>query len=338
MLLLTALLTLPLLSPSVPVGGLDCAQVDEQSKWIVHSYTEAFRATQLHQELKAMDKEGELERDLSEVASEFGIQLLEDVHSITAYGTVLGEEHGVVLVRGNANIESALAKAQTKGHGKPIRLGERDCMQWGEGDEPAVSCLLPATGERRELVLARTQTELAQALAVLDKQRPALESTPQSELYAAPSAGTIAFVAASGILEELAGAHGHDVQQLSVMTRLAKGLRLELGETSGNLFLDLRLRTERPEDAQRIQKIFDGLLALPGLLHGDSETGEVFDRLSQAIRVESLNEVAHLRFQFGTQALFQEIRRLQESLDEDASEHLRALHPRPGKKPAENPK
>jgi hypothetical protein len=318
MLLLTALLVLPLLSAPVPAGGLDRAQVDAQAKWVAHLDIETFRATQLHKELKAMDTEGEFERGLAEVASQHGIQLLDDVHSITAYGTELGEEHGVVIVRGNANVESALAKAQTDAGGTPVRLGTRECIQWGKGGDSAISCLLPATGDRRELLVARTQADLVQALAVLDKQRPALESAPQSELYAAPSAGTIAFVAASGILEELAGAHGHDVQQLSVMTRLAKGLRLELGENSGNLFLDLRLRTEKPEDAQRIQKVLEGVLAASGFLHdSNSEAGEVINRLTQAIKVEALNEIAHVRFQYAAKALLGEIQKLHGLDDEE---------------------
>ena len=121
------------------------------------------------------------------------------------------------------------------------------------------------------------------------------------------------------------------------MTRLAKGLRLELGESAGNLYLDLRLRTEKPEDAQRIQRIFDGLLALPGLLHGDSEAGEVLDRLTQAIRVESLNEVAHVRFQYPSKALFAEIQLLQGlDIEEHAEEHLKSLHG--GKQPGEQRK
>lgn len=324
MTLLTALIALPLLAcpgAPVPTPGLDRAQVDATAKWVAHIDIEALRATQLFLEVKAADKEGELDEFLSEVSAEHGIQVLEDVFSITAYGTSLGEEHGIVLVEANAHVEAALAAAQEKHGARSLRIRERDCVQWGPGPEDGFSYLSAGTGDRRQVVLSKTQADLEQALDVLDKKRPALDTQPQSDLYAPPSAGTFAFVAATGILEELAGVHGHDVKQVSAAARLAKGLRIELGETSGNLFLDLRLRTEKPEDAQRIQRIFDGLLALPGLLHGgDTEAGEVLDRLTLAIKVEALNEIAHVRFTYPSKALFGEIQKLHGLDDEGHDE------------------
>jgi hypothetical protein len=131
------------------------------------------------------------------------------------------------------------------------------------------------------------------------------------------------------------------VQQISAMARLAKGLRIELGESGGNMVLDLRLRTEKAEDAKRVQRIFDGLLALPGLLHSDSEAGEVIDRLVQAISVEAQNDAAHLRFQYGAHALFTELVRLKGlGLEEHGEEALKSLHGHggQGQKPTEKPK
>jgi len=340
MLLLTALIALPLSCSPAPAGGLDRTQVDAQAKWLAHLDIETFRATQLYQEIKAADKEGEIEKGLAKVASEHGIQLFEDVYSVTAYGTALGEDHGVVIVRANAHVDAAFAKWQEQSGARAIRIGERDCIQWGENDSAGFSCLRPTTGDRREIVLAKSQADIAQALDVLDKKRPGLDSQPQSDLFAPPTAGTFAFVAASGILEELAGPEGHDVQQLSAMARLAKGVRVELGESGGSMVLDLRLRTEKPEDAKRVQRIFDGLLALPGLLHGDSEMGEVIDRLTQAITVEVVNDSAHLRFQYGAHALFTELQLLH-GLDEHAEGALKSLHEQHGKrgeKPTEKPK
>ncbi len=337
--LLTALIALPLLACPAIAGGIDRTQVDASAKWVAHLDVEAFRSTQLYQELKAADKEGELERGLAQIASEHGVQVLDDIFSVTAYGTALGEEHGVVIVQANEHVEAALAAAQQKAGAKSLKLRERDCVQWGEGAQGGYSCLRAGTGDWRQIVLSKSQADLEQALDVLDKKRPALDSQPQSELFAAPAAGTFAFVAASGILEELAGMHGHDVKQVSAAARLAKGLRIELGETTGNLFLDLRLRTEKPEDAQRIQRIFDGLLALPGLMGGESEAGEVIDNLTAAIKVEALNEIAHVRFQYAAKALFAELQKLQAlGLEEHAEQHLKALHGGGAKKQQDKPK
>ena len=155
MMLLTALIALPLLAGS----GIDRTQVDASAKWVAHFDVEAFRATQLFQELKAADKEGEIDRALSEVAEEHGIQVLDDVFSITAYGTALGEEHGVVLVQANAHVEAALAAAQQKNGAKSLRVRERDSLQWGAGAESGFSCLLPTTGDRRQIVLTKTQAD-----------------------------------------------------------------------------------------------------------------------------------------------------------------------------------
>ena len=335
--LLTALIALPLLSLPVLAGGIDRTQVDAQAKWVAHLDIEGFRSTQLFKEIQAADKEGEIEKGLARIASEHGIQLFEDVYSVTAYGTALGEEHGVVIVRTNAHAEAALAAAQLKAGAKTLRVGERDCIQWGEGGDAGFSFLRAGTGELREVVFAKSQADLGAALEVLDKKRPALDTLPRSDLFPEPAVGTFAYVAASGILDELAGPSGHNVQQVSAMARLAKGVRLEIGEVGGGMFLDLRLRTDKPEDAKRIQRIFDGLLALPGLMHNDTEGSEVIDRLTQAINVESINEFAHLRFQYGTHALFSEIQALQAL---GIGEGLESLHGggKHGHKSEEKPK
>lgn len=321
--LLPTLIALPFLALPALAGGLDRTQVDAQAKWVAHLDVERFRGSQFFQELKAADKNGEIEQGLARVASEQGIQLLDDVYSVTAYGTAVGPEHGIVLLQANAHVEAALTLWQQKAGAKAVRIGERDCLQWGAGDNGGYSCLLPAAegSERRTIVLSKSLGEIGLALDVLAKKRPGLDTAAQSELYTEPAAGTFAYVAASGILDELAGPAGRGVQPVSAAARLTKGVRIEVGESAGSLFVDLRLRTERPEDAQKVQRILDGLLAMPGLLQGDSETAEVLDRLTQAVHVEALAEVAHVRFQYGAQALFAELQKLQ-ALGADEQERL----------------
>ncbi|MBK7643569.1 MAG: hypothetical protein IPJ19_11085 [Planctomycetes bacterium] len=315
MMLLSTLIALPLLACPPAAGGFDRAQIDAQAKWVAHLDLEAFQATQLFQQVKAADKEGELDRGLAELAQQRGLDLFGDVFSLTVYGTDAGKENGVVIVQGSDKLDAAVAKLRDEQGGRTLQIAGHDCLQWGKGEHAdGFSSLSSLSGtQRRQLVLAKSQVDLEHALAVLDKQRPSLDAAPQSDLYAAPAAGTFAFAAASGILDEIAGTHGHEVQQFSAAARLTKGVRFELGENSGSLFADLSLRTERPEDALKLKKIFDGLLVLPGLVMGDTEAGESIERLTQAVHIEALNQLVHLHFQYGAAALFAEFQALKDA-------------------------
>lgn len=308
--LCSALIALPLLTLPALAGGLDRSQVDSGAKWIAHVDLEAFKSTQLFREIQAEDKNGELERGLAELARTQGLRLFDDVFSVTAYGTSKDGDSAVVLVQASAHVDAALQKWQNEAGAKPVKLGERDCIEWGGGHGGGFSWVNTTGSERRQIVLAKSAAGLQRAIEVLEKKREALGLDTPAELTLAPANGSFAFVAVSGILDELGNLGRHGPENLSAAARLAKGMRLELGENAGTLFMDVRLRAEKPEDALRLKKVFDGLLALPGLMQNSTETSEIIDRLVQAISTETLGETMHMRFQYGAHAFFDELRRV----------------------------
>ncbi len=315
--LLSALIVLPLVSLPALAGGLDRSQVDGQAKWIAHLDLEAFKSTQFFREIQAEDKEGAIEKGLAEFAAASGIQIFEDVYSVTAYGSTRDGDMGVVLVQASAHIEPALVKWQKELGAKPVTIGERACIEWGGGHGGGFSWVNGTGSDRRQIVLAKSAAALQLALDVLDHKRPALATDAAAELVLAPSAGTFAFVAANGVLDDLGlGGHGSPVG-VSAAARLTKGIRLELGENAGSVFFDVRLRAEKNEDAIKLKKVFDGLLALPGLMQNETETSEIVDRLTQAITTETLGESMHMRFQYGAHALFDELRKIKSLAEED---------------------
>lgn len=317
--LLQTLLALPLLALPALAGELDRTRVDANAKWIAHIDVEALRRTQLFQEIRAADTEGRLEKGLAELAQTEGIRLFEDLLSVTAWGTSRDGDGAVVVLQTSANVEPALVRWQEKAGAKKVTIGERDCVEWGEGHEAGFSWTsASADGARRQIVLSKSAAGLQQAMELLDGKRPSLAQTTGSELYPAPTTGTFAYVVASGILDGL-DTIGGDAAQVSVAARLTKAVRLELGESAGSLFLDLRLRTEKAQDAQKVKRIFDGLLALVGMFAGEPEVTEIVERVTQAITVEALNEIVHLRFQYGSHALFSELLRLK-AIEEEQHE------------------
>lgn len=333
--LCSALIALPLLSLPALAGGLDRNQVDSRAKWIAHVDLEAFKSTQLFREIQAEDKNGDIERGLAELARTQGVRLFDDVFSVTAYGTSKDGDSAVVLVQASAHIDAALQKWQSEAGAKPVKLGERDCIEWGGGHGGGFSWINDAGSERRQIVLAKTAAGLQQALEVLERKRTALGADAAVELALAPTAGSFAFVAVSGILDELGNLGRRGPENLSAAARLAKGMRLELGENAGTLYLDVRLRAEKPEDALRLKKVFDGLLALPGLMQNSTETSEIIDRLVQAISTETLGETMHMRFQYGAHAFFDELRRVRAIQQEDQGGAT--PEPSPAKKPEPKP-
>lgn len=328
--------SIPLLAAGVQAGGLVPAQIDAQARWIGHVDLQAFHDSQIYQTLLEADEEHNIEKGLSDLFTTQGIDLFRDVRGITAYGTGPADDDAVALIDTTANAEPALARWREEMHAKVVDVGGRACTQWDEKGQTSFSCLRskPDTTDRL-LVVSHSRAGLEHALDVLDGKGASCATKAPDEINLTMQPGTLVFFAASGIFDQANGLGlGHvgvkhdsngknDLQVAvsasgpeSVIARLAQGVRVEFGETGGHLFTTVQLRTQREEDAKKLQQIVQGLMALASFATEEPDVGATLGRWLGAVQVTRQDQTLRLAFDYDLKTLLREARAL-EALDKE---------------------
>jgi hypothetical protein len=217
-----------------------------------------------------------------------------------------------------ASMEPNLARWQEKDHAKSIDIGGRACIQWHEGSEVSYSFMrTTADPASRQLVFSRSKEGLTSALDVLEGKRASLATQPAADLGTTTAPGTFAFFVASGVFDQVKELQGEGPQ--SKVARMADGVRLEIGEIGGRIFVDARLRTKKPEDALQVQQILQGLMALASFAGDEPEVGTTLGRWIKAVQIERADRTVQVRFEYDLKTLIREMRAL-EALQHDDDE------------------
>jgi hypothetical protein len=316
--LLAPLVLFPLFAANVHAGGIVPSQIDARARWVAHVDIEGFSKTSLYQSLLEADTEKEIEQGLSELLATEGIDLFRDVRGATVYGIGPDEASAIALIATTAAAEPMLARWQEETGAKPIDVAGHACLSWGKDDETAYSFLrVTPDSKDRLLVVSKSKDALAQALEVIEGKRVNLAKQPSEALDMKCSSGTFAFVAATGIFDEIQGLG--EIGPQSAVARMAKSVRVEVGEHDGRFSFDARLTTERDEDAVKVQQIAQGLLALVSLASEEPEVGDTLGRWMKALQLTRDQKTIRLHFEYDLKLLIQEARHL-EDLDKDDDE------------------
>jgi hypothetical protein len=301
-------------APLAHADVLDARRVPAEVRWVAHLDLEALARSSLFATIRAHPDFG-AEIDFAEIEANFGLDPLKDVRGITVYRAGEGEEDVVAVCSGNARIEQATAKlAAMPGH-RLAEVGGRAVHVLGEGaDTWYAHVRAQPEGSDRVIVLAHGEALLTLGLAVLDGQAPSLATAAKPGIRAKPAPGSILFAAASQSLAELTDLGD---EQASAVARLAQAFAFDVGEERGNLFASLVIDTERPEDALRVQQVFQGASALLALVGGDPETSARLQRLAAALRFEATGTRMTAGFRYPVAELFAELAAFDEDGDHD---------------------
>lgn len=316
---LRALAALALAAP-VLADGFDRARVPGKARVVAHFDFEGFLRSRLLTELQRLEPDFKADLDLGD-ASPFlkGIQPLRDIRSITVFATDLRQERFGVVVRASQKVEALLQVAAGVEQYAVQQVAGRSVHSWSEdedGGERVLAALFEIGGSQDKLVLISNDVVLMEeGLAVLEGRAPGLAAGGAGLLATQPRAGTLLFAACDQSLGEL-----EDIAPSSPVARMVQGLVVQVGEASGNVFLNLALTTEDYQNAQKVQQVLQGLTALASLgIEGLEIEGlrqrEVLQRLVGALRFQSYANQLFVEFEYGLQALIDDLQLLEQCGD-----------------------
>ena len=311
MLLLPALAFSPALLAPAPAGELDLTRVPADANWLVHVDLEAFRTTRLWQIFQEEMKEGgDIDVDwgeLEEFERRFGFRPFHDVDSVTVSGASEIGEDPVILVETSANLDTALAQMQQESEYRSITRGGVQLHAWTEHGDIEGAFYVHQDGAKRVIVVSESDDLLMNAIDVLQGKARNLRQSPDPRLFPRPTPGAFLFVDATAVLSELS-----HFEPASAVADMARGARIEVGESRGEFFLSVEIDANNAENAQNIYSVINGAKALAAMAGAQEDVPPFAMDILNSVEVRANGEQVSLQFRYDASDLVEEIRELEE--------------------------
>jgi hypothetical protein len=302
-----------------PVRGdvLDKSRVPAQARWVAHVDVEALTRSTLFTALKSQHgSELELDGDLAELKSEFGIDPFVDLKSLTVYCAEKDPERSVILMSGSEKLDAALARLQEQPGYRTEKDGAHTLHVWSTGDESWYGWVLRRDASaNRVVVLSANRDDVLNGVAVVEGAKPSLTAQRDGIAFASPAPGSILFAAANENLTEL-----DEIEATSRVFKLAQTMSIDVGEDRGALYAHAVVDTKTPQDALKIQQVLQGAVALLGLMSDEPGIGEHVSSLVGALRFETNGSRVTADFRYDVKALLEIFAELEKHAEHDGDD------------------
>jgi hypothetical protein len=271
------LLALLLSAPSAHAGGLDLHLVPREADWVLHVDLAALSRSTLLQSMHERGIRMENEFNLDHIATQFGVDPLKELNSLTLFG--LSDAAGGIacVVDGSAKLESAWMRLAEQA--SRSRIAGRDALSVGRGSDARYMVLLPrGVGMTPLVVVATTSVALERACAVLAGEAPNLAAEDsEGLLQVRPSDGALIYAVnlpgaplgstkqrtvflerGMQLLSEFANVNAASKKNFA---RGVRGLQFELSETRGEFSMSLALEVDSASTAKELESTLAQSLA-----------------------------------------------------------------------------
>jgi hypothetical protein len=242
-------------------GPLDLDEVSAKAKWAAHLDLEGLFSSRIGGLFKdALEEEGAMAK-IDAFGTIFEFNILEDLHSITAYGTSFEKEEAVGIFKGRFDEKKILALMGIEGTCRDFKHRGHTIHEWKDSHERFYINFLDSDG----VMVSNSEELMKEAVEVLDGEQDSLDD--RDGLKGLRSLPRHAFLAAAAQdFSKLAGC-GDEPQ--AAMLKKAQEVRVVIGESEGMNYLDVTLATKDRETSQQVHDIVKGLIALGTIFSQD---------------------------------------------------------------------
>jgi hypothetical protein len=256
---------------------LQRADVPAEPMWVLHVDCDALRPTAVgHYLLAEMDKP-DAQAKFAVFQTLFSFDPRKQLHGLTLYSSGKAPEDGVLLVYADFDAERLVTLAKAATDSRSTAYKQHVIYNWIDDKKKAKNGVKPRTYAavqgNRAVIFSQQETRVAQALDVLDRATANLSSSGVFPQLGA--SGDTSFIAASARKLELP-----DSTPNAAIFRLAKLLRLQVGEANHQIAATLSMETNDEDVAKQAASVVQGLLALAKLQTGKPEASKLADALS----------------------------------------------------------
>lgn len=286
---LLAMILLFLASPLF-AGSLAKTRVSADADWVVHIDNARFAATEIGKSIRAELGALGVEQKLAGFAEIFGFHPLDDLQTITLYGTGPDESRAVALAEGRFDPAKLVALVSMNPMHEKFQHGQTTVHKWldekNTDDQGARKTMCGCVYKNRTVILSRGLDAVKNAVDVLDgSAKNAVDSLDQPALSAEG-----AFIRIVGTnIARMAAEQGQ-----AAMLKQARSLSLAVGELDSRFYISASLTADNPEAAQAIGKMVDGIIAFMSLAQQEQPQ---LAQLAKAVKIHYGDKSVGLRME-----------------------------------------
>jgi len=305
-------------------GSLNREVIPATAKWMLHIDIEAVNNSQvgacLIEHLQNQD-----DSPLKTIEAEIGINVLEDIYSITAFGS--GEppakglalevtdkdvsvgaiarpgENAVILAVTNDSIDGLIERLSAEANYSKGELAGHTVHSWSNPDSDEQWHLVQKAikgGTRRAVLLSDNSDALIEAIKVLAGDALSIADRKDADALVSPRTGSIIFAVASDV-GEMVGDDG-----ASALLQQTDKLALEVSEQDGLVKLTVSVRAKNAEIATTITQIVQGAIALATLaMDPEAEETASIMAITRALKFSSDDRRISLQIEQPAEAVCQ---------------------------------
>ena len=265
-----------LMAVSAIAGPLQRADVINAPLWVIHVDADALRQTVVGQFLLAEMQKPDAQKKFAAFQAIFNFDPRKELHGLTLYGASKAEEDGVLLVYADFDAARLTTLAEGAKDHQSSTHGQYVIHNWIDEKKQPKNGVQPRTYAAisgKVVIFAQKETRVAEALDVLDRTKPNLDTNPQ---FTTLGTGTGFIQAAAGKMEMPAN------DPNAALLKQSKMVMLDLGESQRRVEGTLTLATDGEEAAGQLEAVGRGLIGLMSLQSDKPENV----KLAQALAVE----------------------------------------------------
>ncbi len=317
----TTALTVATAAATCAAGPLDTKNVSSKATWMIHVDLEAAHHSKLAQSIKAHSEVDDDE--FMEIAQALGINPLEDVFSVTAYGSTEDPENPILVFETIRDIKSVFDRIERVSEGEVAvtasKLHGHDAfvLSGGGGDSEEIFAAVRDGSRGRSYVFAAPSGGLlGHGLAVASGEAENLTDSHSRLGGIEARKGTIVMLAATE-LDKI-----EDLKNESVAIGQAERVLFQLGEYDGEFFANASLTVADSKDARRLAQIATGGLALIQIMASGDPEMEPFTDLLAGIDIDIHGDTISVSVEWDVDDLLEHMDELEgmdwEEIAEDA--------------------
>jgi hypothetical protein len=234
----------------------------ESPAWVFHVDLDGLRQSQIGQHILSEMQKPKAEEKFAGAKEFLGFDPRTALHGLTVYGTSPSPENGVALVYADFDSARLVALAEKAEDHRVTAHGDHKIHSWidekkqkKEGGNPRTYASIY---KDRLVIFAQKQARLADALDVLEGNKPSLAGSDEFKRIGAGADGTIVQAVAWNV-------EVPDSNPSAAVFKQSKRIVLKVEETEDRLLGTLTLEADNEDSARRVADIARGLIALVGL-------------------------------------------------------------------------
>ncbi len=252
--LIVAVMALLFLTEGI-AAPLQKSIIPSDAKWVVHFDIQKYVNTKLHTKLKNQEIMNKLQEKNDKISKSFGIDLLNDIKSVTIYGLGVEEKDTVICVSGNFSEDQLIKQIKKKESLKEISYLQYTIYSGGSDE----FLTFPKEGLA---LIAQNETGIKAALDVVAGKKQDISASPLRLELEKVSSG----VFLTAVVENISSLAKH--KKPVILTKMSNAL-FTLEENQEDLAFNLNVSTLTPEDAKNMEQIVRGLIAMANMQKED---------------------------------------------------------------------